>query len=210
MKYETAIILAHGLNKDKSLDRETRERTNLGINIFRENKTGTLLMSGGHKDLGECYGVSLSEAMKRYAIRQGTLGNLILEEDISLETVGELIFCKIGIIDPRNWKKILIVSHGYHIPRVRTITNIVFGDEYQIEFESIKSDLNFDKEILRLWYAKRGYKGDGKPPKMSKKLIADLSQRYMAIYEKITGEKFVPDKSKNVNMRIQDNFRGII
>ena len=69
---------------------------------------------------------------------------------------------------------------------------------------------NFDKEILRLWYAKRGYKGDGKPPKMSKKLIADLSQRYMAIYEKITGEKFVPDKSKNVNMRIQDNFRGII
>ena len=148
MKYETAIILAHGLNKDKSLDRETRERTNLGINIFRENKTGTLLMSGGHKDLGECYGVSLSEAMKRYAIRQGTLGNLILEEDISLETVGELIFCKIGIIDPRNWKKILIVSHGYHIPRVRTITNIVFGDEYQIEFESIKSDLNFDKEIL--------------------------------------------------------------
>src|SRR3989338_8793314 len=65
---------------------------------------------------------------------------------------------------------------------------------------------NFDKEILRLWYAKKGYKGDGKPPEMSKKLIADLFQRYMAIYEKITGKKFVQDTPKNVNKRIQDNL----
>ncbi|MDP3733262.1 MAG: phosphoribosylaminoimidazolesuccinocarboxamide synthase [Candidatus Daviesbacteria bacterium] len=68
---------------------------------------------------------------------------------------------------------------------------------------------NFDKEILRLWYAKKGYKGDGTPPKMSKKLITNLSKRYIAIYEKITGKKFVPDTSKNVNKRIEDNLRGI-
>ena len=69
---------------------------------------------------------------------------------------------------------------------------------------------NFDKEILRLWYVKRGYKGDGKPPKMSKKLISDLSKRYMAIYEKITGKKFIPDLSKNISRRIQENLHGII
>lgn len=64
----------------------------------------------------------------------------------------------------------------------------------------------FDKEILRLWYAKRGYKGDGKPPKMSEKLIEDLSKRYIAIYEKITGKKFVPDMTKDVNQRIKNNL----
>ncbi len=69
---------------------------------------------------------------------------------------------------------------------------------------------NFDKEILRLWCAKKGYKGDGKPPEMSKKLITDLSQRYIAIYEKITGKKFIPDKSKNITKRIQDHIHGII
>ncbi len=49
---------------------------------------------------------------------------------------------------------------------------------------------NFDKEFLRLWYYKRGYRGDGKPPAMSEQLIVDLSRRYIAVYEKLTGKKF--------------------
>jgi len=49
---------------------------------------------------------------------------------------------------------------------------------------------NFDKEFLRLWYAKRGYRGDGTPPKMSKDLIVALAQRYIGVYEKLTGKKF--------------------
>ena len=49
---------------------------------------------------------------------------------------------------------------------------------------------NFDKEFLRLWYAKRGYTGDGNPPRMSKELIIDLAKRYIGVYERITGKKF--------------------
>jgi phosphoribosylaminoimidazole-succinocarboxamide synthase len=49
---------------------------------------------------------------------------------------------------------------------------------------------NFDKEFLRLWYAKKGYTGDGTPPPMTKQLIIDLSQRYIRVYEKLTGKKF--------------------
>src|SRR5205823_5180230 len=51
---------------------------------------------------------------------------------------------------------------------------------------------NFDKEFLRLWYAEKGYRGDGEPPKMSKQLIIDLAQRYIGVYEKISGKRFVP------------------
>lgn len=49
---------------------------------------------------------------------------------------------------------------------------------------------NFDKEFLRLWYAKRGYRGEGKPPAMPLDLILSLSQRYIKVYEMITGKKF--------------------
>jgi phosphoribosylaminoimidazole-succinocarboxamide synthase len=49
---------------------------------------------------------------------------------------------------------------------------------------------NFDKEFLRLWYAQRGFRGDGKPPVMSKDLIVALAKRYIAVYEKITGKTF--------------------
>ncbi len=49
---------------------------------------------------------------------------------------------------------------------------------------------NFDKEFLRLWYADRGYTGDGKPPKMTEELIVSLAQRYIGVYEKLTGKRF--------------------
>lgn len=51
---------------------------------------------------------------------------------------------------------------------------------------------NFDKEFLRLWYAERGYRGDGEPPAATEELIVQVSQRYIACYEKLTGEPFVP------------------
>ena len=49
---------------------------------------------------------------------------------------------------------------------------------------------NFDKEFFRLWYAKRGYMGDGKPPKMPTELVVEISKRYVKIFETLTGEKF--------------------
>ncbi len=51
---------------------------------------------------------------------------------------------------------------------------------------------NFDKEFLRLWYAKRGYRGDGPPPAMPIELAVALAKRYIGVYEKITGKKFKP------------------
>jgi phosphoribosylaminoimidazole-succinocarboxamide synthase len=48
----------------------------------------------------------------------------------------------------------------------------------------------YDKEFIRLWYAKKGYRGDGPPPKLPKNMIVQLAQRYISVYEKLTGKKF--------------------
>ncbi len=61
---------------------------------------------------------------------------------------------------------------------------------YKERFAKGQEPENFDKEFLRLWYAEKGYRGDGTPPKMSEQLIVDLAKRYISVYEKITGEKF--------------------
>jgi len=55
---------------------------------------------------------------------------------------------------------------------------------------------NFDKEFMRLWYAKKGYTGDGEPPKMTRDFVNQISERYIAIYERLSGKKFKPDKTK--------------
>jgi len=51
---------------------------------------------------------------------------------------------------------------------------------------------SFDKEFLRLWYAERGYRGDGAPPAATEDLIVQVSQRYVALYEKLTGQPLEP------------------
>ena len=51
---------------------------------------------------------------------------------------------------------------------------------------------NFDKEFLRIWFAERGYRGDGVPPAMPADFIAQVAQRYIAAYERLTGQTFVP------------------
>ena len=91
---------------------------------------------------------------------------------------------------------------------------------YEERFKKGLEPENFDKEFLRIWYAERGYKGDpstssgqvGKPPKMPKEFMVKVSEKYIAIYEKITGKKFIPDISKNINNRVKKNLRvsGII
>lgn len=66
---------------------------------------------------------------------------------------------------------------------------------YKERFKKGLEPENFDKEFLRIWYAKRRYKGEGIPPKMPKSFINQVSNRYISIYEKITGKKFIKTKS---------------
>lgn len=61
---------------------------------------------------------------------------------------------------------------------------------YKARFEKGLEPENFDKEFLRLWYVKRGYRGDGPPPTMAKELIVAVAKRYIGVYEKLTGRKF--------------------
>ena len=80
---------------------------------------------------------------------------------------------------------------------------------YQERFKKGLDPENFDKEFLRIWYAKRGYKGDGKIPKMPHDFMAKVSKRYITIYEKITGKKFI-FYDYPIEKRIKDNLKNVL
>jgi phosphoribosylaminoimidazole-succinocarboxamide synthase len=66
------------------------------------------------------------------------------------------------------------------------------SESYEERMSDGEEPENFDKELLRLWYADRGYRGDGEPPEPTADLITQVSERYIALYEKLTGRAFVP------------------
>lgn len=51
---------------------------------------------------------------------------------------------------------------------------------------------NYDKEFLRMWFADRGYRGQGSPPAMPDEFIARVAGRYIDAFERLTGETFQP------------------
>ncbi len=52
-----------------------------------------------------------------------------------------------------------------------------------------------DKDFVRRWYLSQGYRGDGPAPAMPDAIRVGAAERYMAAYEQITGESFVPETS---------------
>lgn len=68
---------------------------------------------------------------------------------------------------------------------------------------------NFDKEFFRLWYAENNYSGDGTPPEMPAAYRKKVSQRYIELYEKVTGKEFVPNEGKVVD-RIKKNLKPLM
>jgi phosphoribosylaminoimidazole-succinocarboxamide synthase len=81
---------------------------------------------------------------------------------------------------------------------------------YRENFRKGEEVENYDKEFMRLWFAKQGYTGKGKAPTMPEDLIVKIAQRYMDVYEKLTEEKFVIDISKPQLERIHDNLSKLL
>ncbi len=66
------------------------------------------------------------------------------------------------------------------------------ADSYADRFAKGEEPENFDKEFVRLAYAEKGYRGDGPIPEMPNDLWIAASQRYITIYEMLTGNAFQP------------------
>jgi vancomycin permeability regulator SanA len=144
MEYDLGIVLSHEI-QNKKLSEEARKRLDKAIQLFKEGKIRVLLMTGDHSEIGENYGITLAEAMKKYAIEKGIPEDKILKEEVSLETVGQLIFSRL-IIDKGQFKNIYIISSDYHISRVMVISEFVFNSNYHIFFEKVATEKNPERE----------------------------------------------------------------
>jgi phosphoribosylaminoimidazole-succinocarboxamide synthase len=80
------------------------------------------------------------------------------------------------------------------------------ADTYRTRFEAGQEPENYDKELVRLAYAEKGYRGEGEPPILPEDLWIAASQRYISIYEMLTGKAFEP-ASYPAEARIAENLK---
>lgn len=82
-----------------------------------------------------------------------------------------------------------------------------YADGYQERQNNNEAQKQLSKEFVRQWLIENGFQGkDGQEiPEMSDEKIIEISNRYIELYEQITGETFVKASTENVLNRIEDN-----
>jgi len=82
-----------------------------------------------------------------------------------------------------------------------------YADGYQERFDKGEKQRQLSKEFVREWLIENGFQGQEgqKVPQMDDERIKQISDRYIELYEKITGRSFEKADIKNIDQRIQEN-----
>ena len=81
-------------------------------------------------------------------------------------------------------------------------------DSYQSRQTQDMPQKQLSKEFVREWLIEQGFRGlkGQKMPLISPELIQTISERYIELFEKITGEKFIQSAQNEVLNRIEQNI----
>ena len=83
-----------------------------------------------------------------------------------------------------------------------------YSDSYQELFEKGEAQKQLSKEFVREWLMENGFQGkDGQQvPEMTPEIVSGISERYIELFENISGEGFTKANVENVTARIEKNI----
>ncbi len=82
-----------------------------------------------------------------------------------------------------------------------------YADSYQELFDKGEAQKQLSKEFVREWLMENGFQGkEGqKVPEMTPEIVAGISERYIELFENISGEAFDRADVSNITSRIEQN-----
>ncbi len=87
-----------------------------------------------------------------------------------------------------------------------------YKDGYEERQEKGEPQRQLSKEFVREWLMEHGFQGKENQtvPEMDEKFINSVSERYIELYENITGRKFEKSDTTNVLQRVEHNIRNFL
>ena len=87
-----------------------------------------------------------------------------------------------------------------------------YAEGYQERLAAGEKQKQLSKEFVREWLMANGFQGqDGQQvPEMTPEIVASITDRYIELYENITGEKFVKAECDDVAARIEKNVSDFL
>lgn len=87
-----------------------------------------------------------------------------------------------------------------------------YKENYNELFEKGEPQKQLSKEFVREWLMDNGFQGkEGQQiPEMTEEVVLNISNRYIELFEQITGEKFIPSATENIAERIEKNVNNFL
>ena len=87
-----------------------------------------------------------------------------------------------------------------------------YADSYEENMEKGLAQKQLSKEFVRQWLIEKGFQGkEGQQvPPMPEQFIDEVSERYIELFEHITGDGFVKAEAKDVEERIKKNVTAFL
>ncbi|MCB2207985.1 MAG: phosphoribosylaminoimidazolesuccinocarboxamide synthase [Bacteroidetes bacterium] len=139
--------------------------------------------------------------LKDYTIRLFKRGSEIAAEKGLILVDTKYEFGKVG-------------DHIYLIDEIHTpdSSRYFYADKYEERFAKGEPQKQLSKEFVREWLMENGFQGkDGQQvPEMTDEFVNSVSERYIELYEKVTGEKFNRVPTAGVLNRIEKNVNDFL
>ncbi|GET22565.1 phosphoribosylaminoimidazolesuccinocarboxamide synthase [Prolixibacter denitrificans] len=87
-----------------------------------------------------------------------------------------------------------------------------YADGYEERLAKGEKQKQLSKEFVRQWLIENGFQGQEgqKVPEMNEDFVNQVSERYIELFEKITGDKFQKAEASDVAARIEENVTNYI
>ena len=87
-----------------------------------------------------------------------------------------------------------------------------YAEGYEERLKNGEKQRQLSKEFVREWLMENGFQGkEGqKVPEMTPAFVNQVTDRYIELYEKIVGEKFVKSETDDVAKRIESNVKSFL
>lgn len=154
-KYDAILIAGGGVRQGGRLPEWSKRRLDKAVEVAKGEYLITLSAGTTHKPpLLDKNGFVIFEAVAegKYLIKQGIRPEKVLPENVSYDTIGNAYFARLIHIEPRRFKKLLVITSQFHLPRTKAIFNWIFSlsvpkNYYQLDFLAV-SDAGFNKKLL--------------------------------------------------------------
>ena len=104
---------------------------------------------------------------------------------------------------------VLTIADEVHTP---DSSRYWISDSYQERFDAGEEPESLDKEFFRLWLREQGFEYGDKAtwPEITDEVRIMLGERYIDLYERMTGETFVYPEEMDTQERIKKNLQGFM